>query len=64
MGGKGGQMLSPPIFILPKNIFVAVELKRGIYKNCGEGGERGGCMYFKVWFKPIFPHFLTWPPRK
>jgi hypothetical protein len=46
-----------------KTIFVAVELKRGKYRNWGEGGGKG-CMYIKDWFKPIFPHFVSWPPRK
>jgi hypothetical protein len=37
-------LLLPPIFFLPKNIFVAVELKRGKYKNWGEGGGKGLCL--------------------
>ena len=33
-GGKGGANATPPrYFFLPKNIFVALELKRGKYKN-------------------------------
>ena len=44
-GGRGGANAPPPpILFLPKNIFVALELKRGKYKNWGEGGKGGECI--------------------
>jgi hypothetical protein len=52
LGGGGAN--SPPIFFLPKNNFLATDLKKGKQKKRGESGRKR-CMHIKDWF----PLFLT-----
>jgi hypothetical protein len=51
----------PPIFFLPKKLFLATELKRDKQIIWGDSGGKGCvCMYVFMhvcqdWFKPVFP---------
>ena len=56
--GGGRVKCPPPQICMPKNTFLATEMKRGEWKNCGERGK--GSMYITGWLKPIVPLFQTW----